>query len=111
MADDKVVEGIRKALEGARPRKFRESVEICINLKDVDLAIPKNRIDEEVVLPKGRGKQIRVCVFASGELAMKVRPVADLVILSQNIFKIPAEKIVEARVKTTILGGKIIYQR
>ena len=39
MADDKLVEGIRKALDGAKPRKFKESVEICINLKDVDLAI------------------------------------------------------------------------
>jgi predicted amidohydrolase YtcJ len=36
---------------------------------------------------------------------------ADLVILSQNIFKIRAERIIEARVKTTIVGGKIIFQR
>jgi len=36
---------------------------------------------------------------------------ADLVILSQNIFKIPADKILEVRVKTTIVGGKIIFQR
>ena len=36
---------------------------------------------------------------------------ADLVILNQNIFRIPAERISEARVKTTIVGGKIIFQR
>ncbi len=36
---------------------------------------------------------------------------ADIVILSQNIFNVPAEKIIETRVKTTILGGRIIYQR
>lgn len=36
---------------------------------------------------------------------------ADLVILNQNIFKIPAEKIIETQVKTTILGGRIVYQK
>ncbi len=36
---------------------------------------------------------------------------ADLVILSQNIFNIPAEKIIETRVKTTIVGGRIVFQR
>ena len=36
---------------------------------------------------------------------------ADLVILSQNIFRIPPEKILETHIKTTIVGGKIIFQR
>lgn len=36
---------------------------------------------------------------------------ADLVVLSQNIFKIPAEKISETRVKTTIVGGQVIFQK
>lgn len=36
---------------------------------------------------------------------------ADLVILSQNIFRIPPEKIIETRVTMTILGGKVIFQR
>ncbi len=54
MAEKRSVETVKKALEAAKPRKFKESVEISINLRDVDLSIPKNRIDEEIVLPKGR---------------------------------------------------------
>src|SRR5438093_6704126 len=50
-----------------KPRAFKESVEVAVNLRDVDLSVPKNRVEEDVVLPKGRGKPIRVCVFASGE--------------------------------------------
>ena len=34
---------------------------------------------------------------------------ADLVILDRNIFEIPAEKIIEARVRTTIVGGRIVF--
>lgn len=36
---------------------------------------------------------------------------ADLVVLSQNIFQIPPEEIKNARVKMTILNGKAIYKR
>src|SRR3989440_8399864 len=86
------VETIKKLLEAAKPREFKESVEVAVNLRDVDLSVPKNRVDEEVVLPKGRGKPIRVCVFASGELALKARAVADLVIQPQEIEEYASDK-------------------
>ncbi len=85
MAEKHSIDTVKKALEVAKPRTFKETVEVALNLREVDLSVPKNRIDEEVVLPKGRGKQVRICVFASGELATKVRPVADLVIQPQEI--------------------------
>lgn len=85
MVDEQVRKAIREALERAKPRKFVESVELAIALKDLDLTQPKNRLQEEVALPKGRGKPIRVVVFASGELAVKAKPVADLVIQPDEI--------------------------
>ncbi len=84
-AEKKTIDTVRKALESAPERKFKESVEIAINLRDVDLSVPKNRIDEEVVLPKGRGRGIKVCVFGSGEMVVKARNVADLIIQPQEI--------------------------
>ena len=36
---------------------------------------------------------------------------ADLVVLSQNLFEIPLERIVETEVKKTIFNGKIIYEK
>jgi predicted amidohydrolase YtcJ len=36
---------------------------------------------------------------------------ADLVILNQNIFRIPADEIRKTRVTTTIVGGNIIFRR
>ena len=85
MAEKHSVETIKKLLETAKPRAFKESVEVSVNLREVDLSVPKNRVDEEVVLPKGRGKPIRVVVIASGELALKARNAADLVIQPQEI--------------------------
>src|SRR6266508_6716192 len=92
MADAKTIEAIKKALESAPERKFPESVEVAVNLKDVDLSVAKNRLDEEVVLPKGRGKPIKVCVVASGDLALKARAVADLVIQPQEIEEYASDK-------------------
>ncbi len=92
MADKHSIETIKKLLEAAKPREFTESVEVAVNLREVDLSVPKNRVDEEVVLPKGRGKPVRVCVFASGELALKVKPVADLVIQPQEIEEYASDK-------------------
>jgi predicted amidohydrolase YtcJ len=35
---------------------------------------------------------------------------ADLIIVSQNIFEIDAHKIAETKVRTTIVGGQVVYQ-
>lgn len=85
MAERGVVAGIEQALQQAKPRNFTESVEISINLKDVDLSLPRNRIEEEVVLPQGRGRAVKVAIFASGEMAIKARDVADLVVAPEEI--------------------------
>ena len=83
---------VQKALEGAKKRKFTETVELAINLKDVDLSIPKNRIQDDIILPNGRGKAIRVCVIGGGELALKAKDVADLVISPEELQTIADNK-------------------
>ena len=83
--DENIVELVKKALADAKERNFKESVDLAINLKGVDLSLPKNRIEEEIALPKGRGKDIKVGVFGSGELAMKAKGVADVVIQPEEI--------------------------
>lgn len=92
MADPETLKAVRKALDERPQRKFVETVELAINLKDVDLTVPANRIDEEVQLPHGRGKPIKVGVFASGELAVKAKGVADVVIAPEDIEKIAGDK-------------------
>jgi len=76
---------VQKALESAKKRKFTETVELAINLRDVDLSIPKNRIQDDIILPNGRGKKVRICVIGGGELALKAKAVADLVITPEEL--------------------------
>lgn len=92
MVETQTLTAVKKALDERPKRNFVETVELAINLKDVDLAVPGNRIDEEVQLPHGRGKPVKIGVFASGELAVRAKPVADVVIPPEEIEKIAGDK-------------------
>lgn len=92
LAEKPTVIAVQKALESAKKRNFVETVELAINLKDVDLSIPKNRIQEDIILPNGRGKVVRVCVIGGGELALKAKTVADLVITPDELGAIADDK-------------------
>jgi len=92
LAEKSTVMAVQKALEGAKKRNFVETVELAINLKDVDLSVPKNRITEDVILPNGRGKAVRICVIGGGELALKAKDVADLVITPEELQTIADDK-------------------
>jgi large subunit ribosomal protein L1 len=85
MPDRPSVEAITEALEKAPARKFPESVELSINLKDLDLSVPKNRLEDDIPLPNGRGTSVKVAVFGSPELLQKVRGVADRVMTGPEL--------------------------
>ena len=74
-----------EALEASKERKFLESVELAINLKDVNLADPKNRINEEITLPHGRGRGVKVAAICTGEMALKAKNSADLVVQVEEL--------------------------
>ncbi|MGZ4901299.1 MAG: 50S ribosomal protein L1 [Halobacteriota archaeon] len=93
MASERVVSSIEKAIQSAPKRNFVESVDLVINLKNVDLTQPKNRINESVVLPNGRGKATRIGVFARGDLAIKAKEAgADLLLSPDEISKMSGDK-------------------
>lgn len=96
MEEEKIVAAVKEALEKGPERKFRESLELSVNLKDIDLANPKNRLTEEVTLPKGRGKDVKIAVFATAEMAVKAKDAADLIIMAEEIPTM-AEKKSEAK--------------
>ncbi len=92
MADKTTVMAVQKALESAKKRNFTETVELAINLKDVDLSIPKNRIADDIILPHGRGRAIRICVIGGGELVQKAKSVADVVMTADELQTIADDK-------------------
>jgi large subunit ribosomal protein L1 len=92
MPDRSAVEVVTEALSKAGERKFSESVEVSVNLKDLDLTVPKNRLEDEIPLPKGRGKPVKVAIFGSPELCQKMRGVADVVVTTSELDEFAKDK-------------------
>ena len=94
MTDKKTTEAVSKVLDESKKlkRKFKQNIDIVFNLKNVDLNIPKNRVDEEVVLPHGRGNEAKIALFASGELAVKSKKHVDLLIRPEEMEDISKDK-------------------
>ena len=94
MAEKKIVDSVGKVLEESKKldRKFKQKIDLVINLKNLDLNIPKNRIDEEIILPHGRGSEAKIALFASGELALKSKKHVDLLIKPEEIEDFSTDK-------------------
>jgi Ribosomal protein L1 len=68
---------IREAREKAGKRNFKQSVELIISLKDID--VKKGFSFNEVInLPNELNKKARVCVIASGDLALRARGLVQI---------------------------------
>lgn len=92
MAKEVTVQAVGEAKKSAKDRKFTESVELAVNLKDIDLADPKNRLNEEISLPKGRGRLEKVAVFGSEEMQQKAKEVADYIYGPEDVSKFAEDK-------------------
>jgi len=89
---EKISEAVNKALESTKERKFVETVEMAFNLKDIDLKNPANRVQEEVRLPNGRGKELSIAMFASGESAAKAKTAGITIIDPADIEEMGSDK-------------------
>jgi len=77
---------LQEAREKSKKRNFNQSVELIINLRDVDVKKPENRIQRTIELPHVLDKKVGVCVFADGDMALRARRAgADLVLGSADI--------------------------
>ncbi len=85
MADSDIEQAVARALEESPDRNFTETVDLAINLRDLDLNEPSNRVDESIVLPSGTGQETQIVVIAEGETAVRAEEVADRVLSGDDV--------------------------
>lgn len=68
-----ILAAVKEAKEKSEKRKFNQSVELVLKLRDVDMKSAEGKIQEIVELPYSPAKPNRICVIGSGELAMKAK--------------------------------------
>jgi len=59
----KLGEAITKSREGEK-RKFSQTIDLIVNLRNMDMKKPENKFSKDVILPHGRGKDVSVCIIS-----------------------------------------------
>ena len=87
-----ILEAVEKAREAAPARNFEQSFDLAVNLRELDMNRPENRLNIRVRLPNGVGAR-KVLVFASGDLALRARRAgADAVIEPTELDQLATDK-------------------
>jgi large subunit ribosomal protein L1 len=68
-----ILTAVKEAKEKSEKRKFNQSIELILKLQDIDMKAPEAKIQEVVELPHALEKPNKICVIASGEMALKAK--------------------------------------
>ena len=85
-------QAIEKAKADSKKRNFIQSLELIVNFKKIDFKKPENRINVTAVLPKGRGKKIKVAAIVGDELMVEAKKHADKVITKDELAALAKNK-------------------
>ncbi len=91
MVEQELKSAIEKMKDESPSRKFVESVDVAINLKDVNLQDPSKRFQMEVHLPHPLEKEVKVCVLGEGSHLVEAEPIASRVINKDELDNISRE--------------------
>ena len=87
---------IQQALQNLKAtsakKKFIQSIDLIITLKDLNLKKPEEQIDTFVALSHSTGKPVKICALVGAELKDSATKVCDHVILSDEFERIAAKK-------------------
>jgi len=84
-------DGIQQLRKGEK-RKFIQSVDLVVSLRGMNLKKPENRLNLEYSLPSGRGKDLKVGIFADTLAAEAKKKGADIVIRKEEIPALAKDK-------------------
>lgn len=93
LAKDEIGRAVSELRKTIVKRKFAQSIDIVVKLREVDLKKPENRINETIALPNPPEKSLKICVIASGDLATRAKAAgADMLISRQDLENLGKDK-------------------
>jgi len=92
MDKDKVISNLKKLKEKPSQRKFTQSVDLIVNLKDIDLKKPEQSLNLYSTLHFGKGKKVKVCGLVGPELLPQAKEVLDAAISVDDFSKYENKK-------------------
>ena len=93
VSKDAIAKAVADMKGKSEKRKFNQSVELAVKLRELDLKRPEARINESIELPTPPSKTTKVAVIAGGDLAVRAKNAgADLVIGREDLDKMGRDK-------------------
>jgi large subunit ribosomal protein L1 len=93
LSKDEVARALDQLRKNLVKRKFSQSIDIVVKLREVDLKKPENRINESVQLPNPPEKPLKICVIASGDLGTRAKSAgADMLVSRQDMDNLSKDK-------------------
>ena len=68
-----LLDAVKEAKAKSGDKKFNQTVDFILDIKEIDMKAPEGKITEVVELPHVSAKPNKICFVASGELALKAR--------------------------------------
>jgi large subunit ribosomal protein L1 len=68
-----LLDAVREAKTKSGEKKFTQSVELILDIKEIDMKSPEGKIQQVIELPHVTGKPNKILVIATGELAMNAK--------------------------------------
>ena len=92
MDQKSVLEALKKVRAESKKRNFNQSIDLIINLKDLDLKKPDQQVDFYAHVNKTTGKTKRICAFVGPEMKDDAKKVVETVITPDEFAKFSPKK-------------------
>ncbi len=91
VSKENLTKALEEAIKSSKKRRFKQSVELIVVLRDVDIRSPEGRIRETIFLPHSPRKNVKICVIADGDMALKAKEAGAYRVVSREELKLMAE--------------------
>lgn len=80
----KILEAIKSIKAESTKRKFGQSIDLIVNLKQLDMKKPEHQLDFFITLPHNRGKDNKVCALVGPESRDDARANCDFTVSTEE---------------------------
>ncbi|MBD3318787.1 50S ribosomal protein L1 [Candidatus Woesearchaeota archaeon] len=91
MDKQQVLHTLQKAQEASKKRKFEQTVDLVINLRDINVKRTNERVNLFIDLPHPHGKTVRVCGLVDAQLAQAAKQHFDTTVQKEEFDALQAD--------------------
>ncbi|MFC1753569.1 50S ribosomal protein L1 [Thermoproteota archaeon] len=95
MDTDTLQKALKQLKESSKKRNFAQSVDLIINLKDLNLKVPEQQVDQFVALHYPVGKAIKICGLVGPELREDAEKAFDKMITATEFDQFKDKKAIK----------------